>query len=102
MNIMDCPDMELSEMMPGEIARLSEVISKTFGVTLSSNGGVFTFTHTASRAFVQKGHTLTFYGAWRMAGHIAKHAADPAAARNEPEHVDRYAHARRAEQRRKF
>ncbi len=102
MNIMDCTDVELGEMEAGEIAQVSAALSKTFGVTLAANGGIFTFTHTASGAFVQKGHTLTFYGAWRMAGHIAKHAADPAAARNEPEHVDRYAHARRAEQRRKF
>ena len=95
-------DARLVQLEPEILSAVAETMKLTSGVTLKVFGGRVTLTHDESGAFLVKEPGLTVLGALRTALHMAKCMADPAAARNEPEPVGRYAHARRAEQRRKF
>lgn len=85
---------------PAEVlARLAAAIQETFGVTLKQDGGVYTLT--CGEAWVQKDHSLTFYGAWRTAAHLWRCTEDPQAAAREVEERPRFGNRQTHKQQRK-
>jgi hypothetical protein len=85
---------------PAEVrARVAELLQNQFGVKLDWNGGVWTLTHAESAAWLQKPHTLTLFGAIRVAAHMQQCMAEGTLGQSEtaeqPRFGNRQNHSRR-------